>query len=102
MTVVAGRSDRNGGDVDKLHDGRVPRGEDQPSREFFFAAGSEGGRLLVDLGEATEIQRVNTYSWHSGTRGPQVYTLYASDGNAAGFDARAEARKPTPRAAGGR
>ena len=88
MTVVAGRSDRNGGDVGRLHDGRVPRGDDQPSRNFFFAAGSEGGRLLVDLGEATDIQRVNTYSWHSGPRGPQVYTLYASDGNAAGFDAR--------------
>ncbi len=86
FTLVDGRRDRNGGDLDKLHDGKIPGDEDQPSENFFFNAGTEGGRLLVDLGDAIEIKQVNTYSWHPNTRGPQYYRLYASDGEADGFN----------------
>jgi hypothetical protein len=88
FTIVQGEMDANGGDVARLHDGRVPTGEDQPSENFFFNAGTEGGRLLVDLGSLIEIKQVNTYSWHPGTRGPQSYTLYVSEGNTSGFDAQ--------------
>jgi len=88
FSLVDGRRDRNGGDVATLHNGRVPTQEDQPGENFFFAAGTDGGWILVDLGKPVEIEQVNTYSWHPGTRGPQVYALYASDGSAAGFDAR--------------
>jgi hypothetical protein len=80
FTIVDGRRDRNGGNVDKLHDGKVPTDEDQPGENFFFAAGTGGGRLLVDLGAAIEIKQVNTYSWHPNTRGPQLYKLYAGSG----------------------
>jgi hypothetical protein len=90
FVVVEGRRDRNGGDVDKLHDGKVPTEEDQPSESFFFSAGSTGGRLLVDLGRSIDLKQVNTYSWHPDTRGPQVYTLYASDGKADGFNPQPE------------
>jgi len=86
FTIVDGRRDRNGGNLDKLHDGKVPTEEDQPSENFFFNAGTEGGRLLIDLGDAIEIKQVNTYSWHSNTRGPQLYKLYASNGKADGFN----------------
>src|ERR1051326_2239676 len=78
--LVDGAQDNNGGNLDKLHDGRVPTEEDQPSENFFFQAGTGGGRLLVDLGGAIAIKQVNTYSWHPAERGPQVYQLYASDG----------------------
>src|SRR5688572_22283199 len=90
FAVIDGRADRNGGGVEVLNDGRWASEEDQPAANFFFAAGTEGGRLLVDLGEATELKQVNTYSWHGSTRGPQVYKLYGSDGVAAAalFDAR--------------
>lgn len=88
FTIVDGRRDFNGGNVDRLHDGQLPGDEDEPSQNFFFAARTEGGRLLVNLGSAIEIQQVNTYSWHPTTRGPQVYKLYASAGNAEKFDAR--------------
>jgi hypothetical protein len=88
FTVIDGSADGNGGDVDVLNDGLLPAGQDQPDANFFFAAGSRGGRLLVDLGQATEIREVNTYSWHGGTRGPQVYVLYGSDGTAKDFAAR--------------
>jgi hypothetical protein len=93
FTIVTGRRDSNGGDLDRLNDGRRPSEEDEPSANFFFAAGTEGGRLLVDLRDEKEIKSVNTYSWHRSTRGPQVYKLYGNDPDAADFDiAGAKAR----------
>jgi hypothetical protein len=86
FTLVEGRRDSNGGDLAKLHDGKLPTEQDQPAENFFFRAGTDGGRLLVDLGGVISIKQVNTYSWHPGPRGPQVYTLYASEGNVEGFD----------------
>src|SRR5262245_4225440 len=85
FTIVEGEGDSNGGELDALHDGRLPTEPDQPSENFFFRAGSEGGRLLIDLRSAIAVKQVNTYSWHTGTRAPQVYQLFGSDGAAAGF-----------------
>ena len=88
ITVVDGERDRNGGETTKLNDGRVPRTPDEPGSNFFFRAGTDGGRLLVDLGSVIELKEVNTYSWHADTRAPQVYRLYGSDGQAQGFAAQ--------------
>ena len=88
FAIVDGTRDENGGDLDKLHDGKTPTEADQPAENFFFDAGTAGGRLLVDLGSAVEIAQVNTYSWHPSDRGPQVYKLYAADGKADGFNER--------------
>jgi len=87
FSIVSGTADPNGGSLDTLHDGRVPDEADQPDENFFFAAGTAGGRIRVDLGRAVELKQINTYSWHPGSRGPQVYKLYASDGAASGFNA---------------
>lgn len=87
FAILDGEPDRNGAGLEALHDGRLPGDEDQPARNFFFGR-SAGGRLLVDLGAPIEIKRVTSYSWHSDSRAPQVYDLYASDGNTAGFQAR--------------
>jgi len=76
--VLAGDADGNGAGVECLNDGRLPTQADEPGANFFFAAGSSGGRLLVDLGEPTAIKQVDTYSWHPGSRGPQVYQLFAA------------------------
>jgi hypothetical protein len=84
--VVDGRLDPNSGGVGILHAGRVPDHEDQPAENFFFAPGTDGGRLLVDLGASVAVRQINSYSWHPDTRAPQVYTLYASDGSAPGFN----------------
>ncbi len=83
FTLVEGRLDSHSGGLDKLHDGKLPADEDEPSSNFFFAPGTDGGRILVDLGRSMEIQQVNTYSWHPGSRAPQVYKLYASESAAA-------------------
>ena len=88
FTIVDGERDENGGELDVLHDGKLPTEEDQPSENFFFNAGTQGGRLLVDLGSPLELKQVNTYSWHPNTRGPQVYKLYASDGQGGDFNAK--------------
>jgi len=88
FTVVAGESDPNGSHIRALNDGSLPEQDDDPGNSFFFAAGSDGGRLQVDLRNATDIKQVNTYSWHRDTRAPQVYNVYASDGMASDFNAQ--------------
>ncbi|MBL8815530.1 MAG: hypothetical protein JNL58_05840 [Planctomyces sp.] len=84
-TILAGRVDANSGGLDSLSDGRVPTSEDQPSENFFFAAGTEGGMLALDLGEPREISEIVTYSWHSDSRAPQVYSIYGAAGSDEGF-----------------
>lgn len=78
FSIVEGRPDRNSGGLVRLNDGRVPFYEDAPEENFFFAAGTSGGKILIDLGELQDIVRITTYSWHIGSRAPQVYVLYGS------------------------
>ena len=85
--VVSGEVDPASGGLDKLHDGHLPEEEDQPDENFFFNAGTSGGRLVADLGSVIEIKQIKTYSWHPSMRGPQVYKLYASDGGLTNFNA---------------
>ncbi len=84
-TIVDAEADGNSADINALTDGLLPDSEDQPRRNFFLSSGSGGGRLLLDLGSVIEIAQVNSYSWHSGSRGPQLYRLWASDGRGANF-----------------
>jgi hypothetical protein len=88
FTIVDGKADEAGGGLEKLHDGQLPDDQDEPSENFFFSAGSNGGRLQVDLNHAIEVKEVNTYSWHPGSRGPQNYNLYAAEGTESGFNAK--------------
>jgi len=86
LALVDGEIDANGADLSALVDGLLPAYEDEPSANYFFNAGTIGGRFSMDLGGVIEIAQVNTYSWHPNTRGPQVYKLYASDGTDAKFN----------------
>lgn len=81
LTLIDGELDQGGADLSALIDGRLPRDEDEPAANTFFRAGSSGGRFRMDLGSSIDITRVNTYSWHPSTRGPQLYKLYAADGS---------------------
>jgi hypothetical protein len=80
LTIIDGDVDGNGGDITALIDGILPTDPDQPAKNFFFNAGTGGGRWRMDLGSAIDIAQINTYSWHPNTRGPQVYQVWASDG----------------------
>lgn len=91
VKLIVGKADPNSPGVKALTDGILPTDEDQPDANFFFADGSDGGRFLFDLGRSVEIAQVNTYSWHSDSRGPQVYNLFASNGADAKFNPEPDA-----------
>jgi hypothetical protein len=86
LLLIEGEADGNGADLSALTDGALPTEEDQPAANFFWNAGTGGGRFQMDLGSIIEIAQVNTYSWHPNTRGPQVYRLWASDGALPNFN----------------
>jgi len=92
LKLVVGAKDDSGADLSALTDGLLPTEQDQPAANFFFNAGSDGGRFLMDLGTAIEIAQVNSYSWHPDTRGPQIYALFASDGTTAKFNLEPDAK----------
>ena len=86
VLIVDGDADANSAGVNALTDGILPASDDQPRRNFFIQPGSGGARLLMDLGRIIDIAQINSYSWHPGSRGPQVYRVWASDGSAANFN----------------
>ena len=101
VSLVVGQSDPAGAGLRALTDGLLPGSDDDPANNFFFNAGTDGGRVLMDLGSAIEIAQVNSYSWHVDSRAPQVYNLYASDGSSPDFNLR-PGEKIDPAAAGWR
>ncbi len=86
VTLIAGTPDRNGAPLNALIDGKLPTDSDEPSANVFFAADTWGGRIRFDLGQPIDIHAIHTYSWHPGSRGPQLYKVYGSDGTNARFD----------------
>jgi hypothetical protein len=68
FTILEGTADRNGAGLSALNDGRLPQEEDQPNRNFFFNAGSDGGKLMLDLGKIIPVKQINTYSRHTDAR----------------------------------
>jgi len=86
VLIVDGQADGNSAGVGALTDGLLPNSDDQPRRNFFIAPGSGGARILIDLGRVIEVAQINSYSWHPGSRGPQVYRVWVSDGTTANFN----------------
>lgn len=86
LALVDGVIDPGSGDLAALIDGSKPGDEDDPGANFFFSASTWGGRVRMDLGSVIDIAQVNTYSWHPGSRGPQLYKLYVSDGSDPAFN----------------
>jgi hypothetical protein len=86
LTLIDGELDAGSAELSALIDGRLPHDEDEPGANVYFRAGSSGGRFRMDFGNAIEVVRVNTYSWHPNTRGPQLYKLYAADGTDSKFN----------------
>ena len=81
LTLIDGDPDQSSGGLSTLVDGRVPQDEDEPGGNVFFRAGSTGGRFRMDFGTPIEISRINSYSWHPNSRGPQLYKVYGADGS---------------------
>lgn len=87
---VIGDPDPNSGGTRALTDGQLPARADHPRANFFFRAGSQSGRVQLDLGSVKPVREVRTFSWHPGERGPQVYALYGSSGQDSSFAAKPE------------
>ena len=47
--ILRGKIDPNSAGVDALHNDKMPAHADQPEENFFFAAGTDGGCLAMDL-----------------------------------------------------
>jgi hypothetical protein len=86
LTLIDGELDQGSAELSALVDGRLPNDEDEPGANVFFRAGSSGGRFRMDFTTPIEIARVNTYSWHPNSRGPQLYKLYGADGTEPKFN----------------
>jgi hypothetical protein len=86
LVLVDGEIDGNGADLVAVTDGLLPTDRDEPAANFFFNAGTSGGRFRLDFGRVIDVAQVNSYSWHPNTRGPQVYKLYGSDGTQPNFN----------------
>lgn len=82
ITLLDGTRDPNGQPLTALVDGELATQDDDPQKCFFFRG--EGGRVMLDLGREIDIKQLNTYSWHTGARAAQVYTLWAAGDDARG------------------
>lgn len=85
------------GDAWLLLNRRGQSAPDSPAESVFFD-NDASGLLLLDLGRAIDVHRINTYSWHEtkdGTnrvRAVQKYNLYGYDGDVPpGFEGRLSA-----------
>jgi RNA polymerase sigma factor (sigma-70 family) len=88
FSIVDGERGDGSGGPGVLNDGRLAPGEDDPAASFFFSYGSLEGRFRMDLDQPAAIRQINTYSRHRSHRGPQVYSVYGSDGLSSRFDPR--------------
>src|SRR6266568_4072332 len=84
VEIIDGKADW-GCDPRQLTDGGGPGHGDDTWRSFRFGQNTNAGRIRLDLGAVKPIAQVNTYSWNSGARAPQVYVLYGADGAAKNF-----------------
>src|SRR3989440_11812811 len=50
LLLIEGQADGNGAELSALTDGALPTEEDQPAANFFWNAGTGGGRFQMDLG----------------------------------------------------
>ena len=87
VSIIAGDADVNAGDVAVLNNGKLPSSSDEPSENFFFGQGNDGGRIVVDFERVVSLKDISTFSWHRGSRGPQVYTLFAAKAKPDTFNA---------------
>ena len=86
LTLVDGTPDGGSAELSALTDGQVPTQSDEPGANFYFNAGTMGGRFRMDFATPLEVMQIISYSWHPGPRGPQLYKLYAADGSEANLN----------------
>lgn len=86
LTLVAGELDSRSAGLAALTDGLLPANEDQAQSNVFFKYGTWGGRVRFDFGKVIDIAAIDSYSWHSDSRAPQLYKVYGADGSEPNLD----------------
>src|ERR1043166_6712655 len=86
LILVDGTPDGGSAELSALTDGQVPTHADEPGANFYFNAGTMGGRIRMDFPGPLDITQIISYSWHPNSRGPQLYKLYAADGSEANLN----------------
>jgi len=87
IALIVGTLDANSASLTALNDGAFPTDEDQPGNNVFFKAGTWGGRIRFDFGNALDIAEIRSYSWHSDSRAAQLYKVFGSDESDSSFNA---------------
>ena len=77
--ILKGQPDRNGAGLTALHDGKVPAGDDEPRRNFFFASSTNRGLIHVDLGKIEELERITSYSRPNSKDGARCELSHLSE-----------------------
>jgi len=80
FTVPNEKCGADGEKLPRLNDGEAAMNNDDLERNVWFD-GKES-RVVADLQKAIEVGAVNTYSWHSSNRAPQVFTLWGAASDA--------------------
>jgi hypothetical protein len=86
IRVAEGTLHGESGPIPRLLDGKGQSTADSPGESVFFA-NNQKGKILLDLGKAVRVRKVDTYSWHAyekvsaghdryDTRATQRYNLY--------------------------
>jgi hypothetical protein len=92
ISVVDGQLSGGSGPITALLDGHAPSEADSHAESPHFATNEHNGKIMIDLGRAVMVRKVNTYSWHTcawvdakaehrRARAPQRYVLYGFAGN---------------------
>ncbi len=91
FAIVDGEKDDNGGELDVMHDGKLPAEQDEPTSNFFFASAP----AKVDRSRSIWAARLKLKKSTPTPGTPmfvarRFYSLYGSDGTGDGFNAAAE------------
>ena len=91
FSIVAGEADPHCGGLACLNDGKLPRQGDAPAANFFFNAGTPGGRLAVDLAARSPSSRSTPTRGTTAREGPKSTNFMPALGSEAGFNRRPKA-----------
>jgi hypothetical protein len=91
ISIVEGTLNFDSAPAELLVDGKGQSKADSPHESVFFA-NNQKGKILLDLGKAVWLRKINSYSWHTftevpaehdryDTRATQRYNLYGYDGD---------------------
>jgi hypothetical protein len=80
VSQLASTSSSGSGGLKALTDGVVQFDDDEPEASFFLRPSVRSDRILFEFPGPIPIQAIQSYSWHSNERAPQVYKVYGDGG----------------------